>query len=53
MPSQFMHGDLQLSAEEPVNGFESAMRVVLEAEIEEEAESFETPNDYIRITDDH
>jgi uncharacterized LabA/DUF88 family protein len=53
MPSQFMHDDLQLSAEEPVNGFESAMRVVLEAEIEEEAESFETPNDYIRITDDH
>jgi hypothetical protein len=53
IPSQFMHNDLELSAEEPVNGFESAMRVVLETEIEEETEGFQTPSDYIRITDDH
>jgi uncharacterized LabA/DUF88 family protein len=53
MPSQYMHNDLQLSPEEPVNGFESAMRVVLETEIEEEVERFQPANDYIRITDEH
>ena len=53
IPSQFMHNDMQLSDEQPVNAFETAMRVVLEAEIEEEVERFETASDYIRITDEH
>ena len=33
--------------------FQAAMRVVLEAEIEEEAAEFEAATEFIRITDDH
>jgi hypothetical protein len=35
------------------SSFEAAMRVVLEAEIEEEAAEFEAATEFIRITDDH
>jgi hypothetical protein len=33
--------------------FDAAMRVVIEAEIEEEAAEFEAATEFIRITDDH
>ena len=33
--------------------FQTAMRVVIEAEIEEEAAEFEAATEFIRITDDH
>jgi uncharacterized LabA/DUF88 family protein len=41
-----------LHGESP-NGFEAAMRVVIQAEIEEEAAEFEAATEFIRITDDH
>jgi hypothetical protein len=37
----------------PADEFEAAMRVVIEAEIEEEAAEFEAATEFIRITDDH
>ena len=41
-----------LGGESP-NGFEAAMQVVIQAEIEEEAAEFEAATEFIRITDDH
>ena len=35
------------------DSFQAAMRVVLQAEIEEEAAEFEAATEFIRITDDH
>ena len=35
------------------DAFQTAMRVVIEAEIEEEAAEFEAATEFIRITDDH
>jgi len=37
----------------PADDFQAAMRVVIEAEIEEEAAEFEAATEFIRITDDH
>src|SRR4029077_3318316 len=37
----------------PSDAFQTAMRVVIEAEIDEEAAEFETASEFIRITDDH
>ena len=37
----------------PPDAFQAAMRVVIEAEIEEEAAEFEASTEFIRITDDH
>jgi len=43
---------LPLQTESP-NGFEAAMRDVIQAEIEEEAAEFDAATEFIRITDDH
>jgi len=37
----------------PADDFQAAMRVVIEAEIEEEEAEFEAATEFIRITDDH
>ncbi|HEV8187047.1 MAG TPA: NYN domain-containing protein [Pyrinomonadaceae bacterium] len=37
----------------PADDFQAAMRVVIEAEIEEEAAEFEAATEFIRITDEH
>jgi len=49
-PSHYLPESLQT---ESPNGFEAAMRVVIQAEIEEEAAEFDAATEFIRITDDH
>jgi hypothetical protein len=51
VPSQYLQEDMQL-ADVPTTSFE-AMRVVIEAEMEEEAAEFEASTEFIRITDEH
>ena len=53
LPTQYMHEEIQLQQENSPDGFQSAMRVVLESTIDEEAEQFESAAEFIRITDDH
>jgi hypothetical protein len=53
LPAPYMHDhSMDLQKPEP-DGYQAAMRVVIEAEIEEEAAEFEAATEFIRITDDH
>jgi uncharacterized LabA/DUF88 family protein len=51
LPAQYLQEHMQLQDTQP-DGFQAALRVVIEAEIEQEAE-FEAATEFIRITDDH
>jgi len=51
-PTQYLHEQIQLQ-ETDDQGFQSSLRVVLEATIEDEAEQFGAAADFIRITDEH
>jgi uncharacterized LabA/DUF88 family protein len=50
-PSQYLHEQIPL--EEAVDGYQTALRVVLETTLEEESEQFTAAADFIRITDEH
>src|ERR1700747_2431016 len=50
LPAQYRHDQLEMQKSQP-GSFEAAMRVVIEAEIEEEAAEFEAATEFIRITD--
>jgi len=52
LPAEYLHDQLEMQKSQP-GSFEAAMRVVIEAEIEEEAAEFEAATEFIRITDDH
>ena len=52
MPPQYLHDQMEMQKSQP-DSFQAAMRVVIEAEIEEEAAEFESASEFIRITDDH
>jgi hypothetical protein len=52
LPGQYLHDQLEMQKSQS-SSFEAAMRVVLEAEIEEEAAEFEAATEFIRITDEH
>jgi len=52
MQTPYMHDPMEIPKSQP-DSFEAAMRVVIEAEIEEEAAEFEAATEFIRITDDH
>lgn len=51
-PAQYLEPPMHIP-ETRTDGFQTAMRVVIEAEIEEEAAEFEAATEFIRITDDH
>ena len=51
-PTQYLHEQIQLQ-ETTADGYQSALRVVLETTIEEEAEHFGSTANFIRITDEH
>lgn len=51
-PTQYLHEQIQLQ-ETDDDGYQSSLRVVLEATIENEAEEFGKAADFIRITDEH
>jgi hypothetical protein len=50
-PTQYLHEQISVQ-EESADGYQSAMRVVLETTIEE-SESFEGTAQFIRVTDEH
>jgi hypothetical protein len=50
-PTQYLHE--QMLPENGDNGYESALRVVLETTLEDETEQFTATADFIRITDEH
>jgi hypothetical protein len=50
LPGPYMHDPMEQPQQD---GFQAAMRVVIETEIEEEAAEFEAATEFIRITDDH
>ena len=52
LPAPYLHDQLEMQKSQ-ASSFEAAMRVVIEAEIEEEAAEFEAATEFIRITDDH
>lgn len=53
VPAQFMHEHLPIEQEDSTNGFQQAMRVVIESELREEVEEFEPVTEFIRVTDEH
>jgi uncharacterized LabA/DUF88 family protein len=50
---QYLHDEMHIQEQNAVTGFEAAMRVVLETNIDEDVEGFESSGDFIRITDEH
>ena len=54
LPPHYLQDEMEIAKSQP-DAFQAAMRVVLEAEIdeEEEAAEFEAATEFIRITDDH
>ena len=51
-PTQYLHEQIQLE-ETAGDGYQSALRVVLETTLDEESEQFSAAADFIRITDEH
>jgi hypothetical protein len=51
LPGQYLQD--QMDCQKQPDSFQAAMRVVIEAEIEEEVAEFEAATEFIRITDDH
>jgi hypothetical protein len=51
LPGQYLQDQMEL--QKSADSFQAAMRVVIEAEIEEEAAEFEAATEFIRITDEH
>ena len=51
-PMQYLPEPVSMQGESN-NGYEAAMHVVIQTEIEEEAAEFEAVTEFIRITDDH
>jgi hypothetical protein len=52
LPTPFLHDQLEMQKSQQ-SSFEAAMRVVMDAEMEQEAAEFEAATEFIRITDDH
>lgn len=50
--SDFIHHPLEIP-QPPTDGFQSAMRVVLDSSITDEPDQFGSESDYIRVTDEH
>jgi hypothetical protein len=51
LPPQYLHDQLEMQKQP--EAYEPAMRVMIQAQIEEEAAEFEAATEFIRITDDH
>jgi hypothetical protein len=52
VPAQYLQDAMQIQPS-PSEAFQAAMRVVIEAEIDEEAAEFQASTEFIRVTDDH
>ena len=52
LPGHYLPDQLQMG-DGPPDGFQSAMRVVIAAEIDEDGAEFEASTEFIRITDEH
>ena len=53
LPAPYLQDQMEMQKSSRADSFQAAMRVVIEAEIEEEAAEFEAATEFIRITDDH
>jgi uncharacterized LabA/DUF88 family protein len=53
LSSPYVPDPMEMPKPCPADEFQAAMRVVIEAEIEEEEAEFEAATEFIRITDDH
>ena len=51
MPAPYLHDQLEMQKQP--DSYEAAMRVVIQAEIDEQAAEFEAAQEFIRITDEH
>jgi hypothetical protein len=52
LPAPYCGDPMDMQKAQSAAGFQAAMRVMIEAEIEEEAAEFEAATEFIRITDD-
>jgi hypothetical protein len=52
VPSEYLQDQMQMQ-EAPSEVFQAAMRVVIEAEMEQEDAEFQAASEFIRVTDDH
>ena len=52
IPSQYLQEPPPLQ-DAPLDAFQAAMRVVIEAEIQEDEAEFQASTEFIRVTDDH
>ena len=50
-PPQYLHDQLEMQKQP--DAYEPAMRVMIQAQIDDEAADFEAATEFIRITDDH
>jgi NYN domain len=53
IPAQYLPSDLDLPPDAQASGFEATMRVVLETDIDESTETFDSTSELIRVTDEH
>jgi uncharacterized LabA/DUF88 family protein len=53
VPASFIHEHMELQEEDSSPPFQTAISVVLEAEISEEVDEFRAATEFIRVTDDH
>src|SRR2546423_1084001 len=52
LPAQYLQDQMEMQKSQ-ANGFQAAMHVMIETEMEEEAAEFEAASEFIRITDEH
>ncbi len=52
LPAHYLQEEIDIQEALP-DGFEATMRVVIESEIEQDVEEFDSATEFIRITDDH
>jgi hypothetical protein len=52
LPADYLQEEIEIQEGSP-DGFPAAMRVVIESEIEQDVEEFDSATEFIRITDDH
>jgi hypothetical protein len=51
-PTHYLHEPIPIQ-ETPIDGYQAALRVVLETAIDDETEQFTAAADFIRVTDEH
>jgi uncharacterized LabA/DUF88 family protein len=53
VPAPFIHDQMQIQEQNTPDGFQAALSVVLEAELDDDVDEFTAATEFIRVTDDH